>query len=146
MYKITELEKKYVHNFYNKVARHWYKTRTRECSYWPVVINFINSIKQFSIVADIGTGSGRFMNYRDDLIFIGSDCSMQLLKICKQQNLEVICNNALNIPIRDNVMDITLNIAMLHHLSTEENRIQVIKELIRITKVNGQIFIYVWAF
>ncbi len=146
MYKVTEIEKKYVHEFYNQIAEHWYKTRTRECSYWPVVIDFINSIKPFSIVADIGVGSGRFMNYRDDLIFIGLDCSISLLKICKKQNLEVICNNALNISIRDNAVDATYCIAMLHHLSTEENRLQVIKELIRITKINGQIFLYVWAY
>ncbi len=146
MYKITDIEKKYVYEFYNNIADHWYHTRNRKCSNWSVVNKFLNSLDSYSFVADIGTGSGRFMNIRKDLNFIGIDASISLLQICKKNKLEVVCNNILNICIKDNSVDATICIAVLHHLSTEENRLQAIKELIRITKIKGRILIYVWAF
>ena len=36
-------------------------------------------------------------------------------------------------------------IAVIHHLSTEQRRLDAIKELVRITRVGGLILVYVWA-
>lgn len=44
-----------------------------------------------------------------------------------------------------NLFDATVCIAVLHHLSTEEHRLQAVKNLVRITKPGGEILISVWA-
>ena len=41
--------------------------------------------------------------------------------------------------------DYVMCIAVIHHLSNKERRKQAIKELLRITKKDGKILIYVWA-
>ena len=51
-----------------------------------------------------------------------------------------------NIPIRSCVLDYAISIAVVHHLSTEERRIQAIGEMLRIVKKQGEILVYVWAF
>ena len=49
-------------------------------------------------------------------------------------------------PFNDNEFDYVLSVAVIHHFSSSERRIEAIKELIRITKKGGDIFIQVWAF
>lgn len=42
--------------------------------------------------------------------------------------------------------DYVISVAVIHHFSTEERRLEAINELVRITKPGGTILIYVWAF
>ena len=51
-----------------------------------------------------------------------------------------------NIPIRSNVLDYAISIAVVHHLSTEDRRMLAIAEMLRIVKTQGEILVYVWAF
>ena len=44
------------------------------------------------------------------------------------------------------MFDSVISIAVIHHFSTDQLRIQAIEELKRVTKVGGRILIYVWAF
>ncbi|ELR19408.1 methyltransferase domain containing protein [Acanthamoeba castellanii str. Neff] len=46
---------------------------------------------------------------------------------------------------RSDAFDVVLSIAVLHHLSTKERRLQALSELLRITKPGGRVLIYVWA-
>ena len=46
---------------------------------------------------------------------------------------------------RSNAFDVTICIAVIHHLSTDERRLHALKELVRITKISGLILTYVWA-
>lgn len=41
------------------------------------------------------------------------------------------------LPIRDQVCDAFISIAVIHHFSNEEIRLKAIEEMIRITKVGG---------
>ena len=52
----------------------------------------------------------------------------------------------MDIPYEDNYFDYIICIAVIHHLDKREDRIKAISELLRITKQNGKILIYVWAF
>lgn len=76
---------------------------------------------------------------------VGGDRSGELLRICRQKDYEVAQFDCLNLPFRSSYFDATLCIAVLHHLSTAEHRIQAIEELVRITRVGGKIAIFVWA-
>merc|ERR1712039_168026 len=53
--------------------------------------------------------------------------------------------DCVHLPYRSGLFDAVICIAMLHHLSTRERRIEVIKECLRVTKPNGRILLYAWA-
>ncbi len=128
---------------YNNIASDFSKTRYKA---WPAVANFIDQISIDSINADIGCGNGKNILYRKELKFKGIDITSEFVKICNSRKLDVVEGNILNIPFESNYYDNTICIAVLHHLKTKEERINGIKELLRITKSGGKIMIYIWAF
>ena len=75
----------------------------------------------------------------------GIDFSDSLLKICKSKDLDVLSSDIRSLPFENNTFDNTISIAVIHHLSTNEDRIKAIKELLRVTKKGGKILITVWA-
>tara|TARA_B100001093_G_C26732799_1_gene973026 strand:+ start:289 stop:813 length:525 start_codon:yes stop_codon:yes gene_type:complete len=105
----------------------------------------MESFPSGSIIGDIGCGNGKNMNSKEDCSFYGCDFSEKLVEICQNKELNVIPGDILNIPYRDQLFDFTLSIAVIHHLSTTEKRRKAIQELLRVTKVNGKVFILVWA-
>ena len=141
---MTIIEHESVLDIYNKISGHFDNTRH---FIWPSVKTFLEEIPKYSIVADIGCGNGKNMEYLyQDHIFIGFDFSIELLNICSKKKLETINANNCSIPIKDNSFDSSISIAVIHHLSTETLRVQAINEILRITKPNGLIMIQVWAF
>jgi alkylated DNA repair protein alkB family protein 8 len=136
------IEELHVKNVYNKIAKEFSNTRYRP---WTCVEKFLNNIESNSIIADIGCGNGKNMNYRKDCNFYGCDFSYELVQICLKKKLNVIEGDILNIPYKDNFSDYTICIAVIHHLSTKEMRLKAIEELVRITKSSGEIFILCWA-
>ena len=86
------------------------------------------------------------MLLRNDLTFHGCDVAEEFVKICKNKQLNVITANNLSLPYQDNSYDYVLSIAVIHHFASYQHRKQAIKELIRVTKHSGEIFIEVWAF
>lgn len=110
--------------------------------------NFILDITNYDSIVDIGCGDGINMLKLKELgyeFIEGCDQSEELVKICKSNNLNVIISNITNLIYQDNQFDITLCMSVLHHVETRELRTIAIKELIRITKNDGLIFISVNA-
>ena len=139
----NNIEEKYVITTYNKIAKNFSDTRY---SVWNSVTKFLNSIPKNSLVIEVGCGNGKNMLLRNDLKFFGCDVSSEFVKICNEKGLNVIEANNLCLPYSDNSFDFCLSVAVIHHLSTDDNRLNAIKELVRITKSKGKIFIEVWAF
>ncbi|CAH0477878.1 unnamed protein product [Peronospora belbahrii] len=54
--------------------------------------------------------------------------------------------DALKVPLRSEVFDAAISIAVLHHISTDERRVALISELARLVRVGGQVLIVAWSF
>lgn len=111
--------------------------------------NFIKNISNFDSIVDIGCGSGKTLLKLKELGFEfieGCDKSLEMVNHCKEKNLNVVKADIINLPYENNKFDITLSISVIHHLQTSELRENAIKELLRITKNNGLIFISVNAY
>jgi SAM-dependent methyltransferase len=78
-------------------------------------------------------------------ISLGCDRSYKLLEIARQKGYEVLFCDILSPPYRPNSFDAVICIAVIHHLSTEEHRLHAIRNLIKIVKPGGEVFISVWA-
>ena len=135
-------DKVHVQDVYNKIAKHFDQTRTYQ---WKGMVRFLDSLSKNSLIADVGCGNGRNMIYPNH-VFLGSDFSIEFAKICAKKKLEPIIANNLELPYRNNVFDATISIAVIHHLSDVEDRKNAVKELIRITRPQGRVFIQVWSY
>ncbi|OQR97209.1 alkylated DNA repair protein alkB 8 [Thraustotheca clavata] len=140
----TETEKLFVHEFYEKIASHFSSTRH---SPWPRIETFVRSLPKGTLIADIGCGNGKYMKCIDPTTSacIGGDRSESLVKICSSFDLNVMVLDALLVPLRSNMFDVALSIAVLHHLSTLAHRLQAVKEILRVLRVGGTGVIYAWA-
>ena len=140
------LEQEYVYTTYNSISTQF--DSSRFCM-WPEVTKFLNLVKPGSLIADIGCGNGKYLDYRvNDCTIFACDISEELLKISKLKRnpkINYTQGSVLNLPYRDNLFDAIIHIAVLHHISTKERRIIAIKELIRCCCIGGRICITVWA-
>lgn len=136
------METEYVINSYNKIADHFDKTRV---VHWKAVKDFIMSLTPNNSLLDAGCGNGKNMQIRTDINCIGVDTSEKLIEICKNKNLNVIMADIRNLPFHTNTFDKMTCIAVIHHLSTNESRLNALKELVRVLKHGGELMFQVWA-
>lgn len=137
----NNLETTYVKEVYEEIAPHFSNTRAYK---WSWVIDFLDSLKTDSIVYDLGCGNGRNMDH-GSLKFIGIDNCENFVSICKNKNLSVINSNITKIPLNNNSADAIICIAVFHHLSSRENRIQSLLEMKRLVKPGGKILLSTWS-
>ncbi|XP_041054523.1 probable tRNA methyltransferase 9B isoform X2 [Carcharodon carcharias] len=138
----SRLEKDYVHRVYEKIAPHFNDTRYKA---WPRVRQFLLEQEPGSLIADVGCGNGKYLCINKQAYKVGCDYCLPLVESAREQSYEAMVCDSLHLPYRDQCFDAILSIAVIHHFSTKERRIQAIKEMARILRVRGKIMIYVWA-
>lgn len=114
-------------------------SRTRH-QYWDV-FEYIKSLcKPGDTLVDIGAGNGRLKNYLpDQLTYIGIEPSDSL----RGNHPDIQKGQLPELPLADNLADITTCIAVLHHVPPIELQ-RSIQELIRVTKTGGYIVATAW--
>lgn len=130
-----------IQNVYKLIATHF--DDTRFCI-WNGVKYFLDSLDKNSYVLDCGTGNGKYIKYRKDIIIHGADLCAELLEIASSKyKTDFTQINALYLPYRDNAFDHVICVAMFHHLDTQEKRKKCLSELKRVCRKS--IIITVWA-
>ncbi|EAW23016.1 tRNA (carboxymethyluridine(34)-5-O)-methyltransferase [Aspergillus fischeri NRRL 181] len=142
-------EEKNVHEVYQQIAEHFSSTRYKP---WPIVEGFLKGLAPGSIGLDVGCGNGKYLSVNKDVFIVASDRSENLARIAvKHQPHSTIVADILNLPHPDSLFDFAISIAVVHHLSTPERRIQAIREILRTLKPasdkssGGRVLLYVWA-
>ncbi|XP_056407659.1 probable tRNA methyltransferase 9B isoform X2 [Hyla sarda] len=92
-----------------------------------------------------GCGTGKYLSVNCNTYNLGCDYCEPLVEIGRNNNLEVMVCDNLNLPFRDKCFDTIISIGVIHHFSTKQRRIRAIKEMARILHPGGQIMLYVWA-
>jgi len=133
------------------IAESFDKTRSKP---WKQCIDFINTLKETNLVADIGCGNGRHLALcaKQCKLTIGLDISRGLLVIAKNKlmekklkNMVFLHSDASHLSIKSQTVDAVLYIASLHNIKDKEKRIQSLIELKRILKKDGCALISVWS-
>lgn len=108
---------------------------------------FLNEQPIGSIGIDVGCGNGKYLNVNPNIFIIGSDRSDGLIKCAHEINgqYNVLVADGMCLPHRDNTFDFAISIAVVHHWSTRERRVQAINHILNKVKSGSQILIYCWA-
>lgn len=138
-----DIETEHVHKLYDAIAPHFSHTRH---SGWPSVTKLVEEQSPGTLVADVGCGNGKYLGLNPSIACVGSDKSVGLTAICGERGFDVFTSDCLKVPWRSGTADLSLCIAVMHHLSTLCRRKQCISELARITRPGGKIMIQAWAF
>ncbi|XP_075052250.1 putative tRNA methyltransferase 9B [Mixophyes fleayi] len=141
-YEAAQLENQHVHSVYESTAPYFNEVQSKA---WPKVRQFLLEQKPGSLVVDIGCGTGKYLSVNSDTYNLGCDYCEPLVEIGRNNNLEVMVCDNLNLPFRDKCFDTVISIGVIHHFSTKERRIRAIKEMARVLLPGGQIMLYVWA-
>lgn len=133
-----------VRDFYNENFKRFDSSRF---SVWKAVKKFVDDIPENSNILDAGCGNGKNMVYMNskNINCIGIDFSQQLLQICREKSLNVLESDIRKLPFVDNEFDFVISIAVVHHISSHEDRIKSINEMLRVCKSGGKVLISVWA-
>lgn len=140
-------ERLYVHQVYNQIAAHFSQTRYKP---WPLIEQFLQGLPSHSIGVDVGCGNGKYLAVNDQLFIVGSDYSTGLVEQASALHKSQRCNDlmvadGLALPHPDKRFDFAISIAVIHHFSTEERRVDAIREILRVLKPQGKAMIYCWA-
>ncbi|KAF2432274.1 S-adenosyl-L-methionine-dependent methyltransferase [Tothia fuscella] len=143
-------EEEHVHTVYEEIASHFSSTRYKP---WPIVERFLKDRPNGSIGLDIGCGNGKYLTVNPNVYIIASDRSTNLVQIAaKHRPHSAVVADILDLPHGNHKFDFAISIAVIHHLSTSERRIQAISVILdtlrRPTSAGAQgskALIYVWA-
>ena len=138
---LSAVENNNVRNVYQDIAHHFNNTRVYK---WSWVVDFLNKFGDNNLILDLGCGNGRNMVH-NNIKFIGIDNCDKFINICKGKGLEVYNSNITRINLNSELADGIICIAVFHHLSTVEHRIEALKEMKRLVKPGGKILISVWS-
>ncbi|GAQ38713.1 tRNA (uracil-5-)-methyltransferase Trm9 [Aspergillus niger] len=166
-------EEQNVHEVYQQIASHFSSTRYKP---WPIVEQFLRGLEPGSVGLDVGCGNGKYLAVNREVFIVASDSfvsfylpyfvygyshvipvpksllSANLAQIAqKHQPHSTIIADILHLPHPDSFFDFAISIAVVHHLSTPERRVQAIREILRTLKPatedspGGRALIYAWA-
>lgn len=139
---VSSYEKKYVNDVYENITQHFNFTRYRA---WPSIEKHIKSLKP-GLLIDIGCGNGRNLCLNPDVYDIGTDYCMSLCQIAHEQKKQpILRGNALNLPLKDNLFEHVICIAVIHHFASEEHRVQCLSEIARILVPGGRALVTAWS-
>jgi len=95
---------------------------------------------------DVGCGNGKYLAVNPRVFIVGTDRSTNLVKIATQhQPHGTAVADALNLPHPLRKFDFAISIAVVHHLSTPERRIEAARSILETLREDGRALIYVWA-
>ena len=101
-------------------------------------------------ILDLGCGNGRLFEFLKNkkVDYIGIDSSEKLIETAKKKfpKAKFQRADALNLPFPNNFFDKIYSIAVLHHIPSEEFRLQFLREAKRVLKPEGLLILTVWKF
>jgi len=130
-----------IQDVYDNIAPSFDKTRTRV---WEPVQQFINNLPPNQYICDVGCGNGKNTIFKTH-DFECCDISLEMVKITKNKGKSTLQTNMLELPYRDSTFDVSMSVAVIHHIEIPSLRLVAINELYRITQPGGKILLTFWA-
>lgn len=117
---------------------------------WPELQVFIPYLQDGFKVLDLGCGTARILQVLQDsqkkFEYTGVDFSHNLIKQAKEKypNTKFLVSDMTKIDFEENSFDMVFMIASFHHLSTKEERLELLNKINCWLKPNGYLFMTNW--
>ena len=128
---------------YDKIAEDFSRTR----SYLPPdILYFKPFIKKGDKILDLGCGNGRLFEIVNGAEYIGVDISEKMIQVAKKRypQAQFLVTSPLSLPFSENTFDKVFCLSVLHHIPSSQLRVQFLREIKRVLKPQGPLFITVW--
>lgn len=134
---------------YDRIAEHFAATREHP---WPDVESFLAD-RRGDVALDLGCGNGRhaeLLAERADCV-LGLDASHGLLGQARARAAErgfsvtLLQADAERLPIARDAIDLSVYVAVLHHLSPRSARIRSLDEFARVLSPDARALVSVWS-
>lgn len=134
---------------FNQIAPSWYNYRHH--SRFQSELQKLAQRWQQGKLLNVGCAHGPdFVPFKKSFELYGVDYSPKMLELAQKYaaknqfsvNLEEA--DARSLPYADNSYDFVISLAVIHHIEDSEGRLQALKEIYRVLKPNGEVFITVW--
>ncbi len=130
---------------YNLIGDKFSKTRNKP---WRDFEFLFEDLPEKVSVLDLGCGNGRFFELfkEKNIYYTGLDKSEKLILKAKEKYPEADfeIGDGLDAPFPSGSFEFVFSIAVLHHMPSEEMRVNFLKEVKRLLKDGGQARITVW--
>jgi SAM-dependent methyltransferase len=130
---------------YEKIAESFATFRGR---LWPELEKFGQYVKDGDTILDLGCGNGRLYELfkARPVKYVGVDSCPRLIEIAKEkyQSDSFQLADTLNLPFKEETFDVVFSIALLHHIPSEELRLDAIGEVRRVLKTNATLVFTCW--
>lgn len=144
--KVTDVVKSYsnIAPIYERLKQKPWKDFKEYLSY----LKKCYSVPKKGLLGDFGGANGRNLLVfdNDKWEYISLDISFELLKshVSLSNPANLINGDIRNISVHNNIVDLGLSIATLHHLPSKNQVIQALNEMYRVLKSNSFLIISVW--
>lgn len=130
---------------YSSIADEFSRTRF---NHWNKVKHFIQSLNKCTILLDIGCGNGKYTTVRNDLLYVGCDITRELLLHASalQSPKDLFQTSCEQLPLRNQIADAAICIAVLHHIHGFDERVKVVIGILERLKPPARALITVWAY
>ncbi|KAK1088572.1 tRNA methyltransferase, has a role in tRNA modification, partial [Friedmanniomyces endolithicus] len=113
---------------------------------WPIIERFLKELPDGAIGLDIGCGNGKYLSVNPHIFILASDRSSNLATIAKRHAPHsVLVADLLHLPHPLHAFDFAISIAVVHHLSTPERRVEALESILQTLKPGGKALLTVWA-
>ncbi len=130
---------------YNLIAEDFSRTRSQV---WQELKFLEKYAQENEKILDLGCGNGRLYElFREKTIdYYGVDFSDKLIEIAKNRypQFKFQVADAFNLPFPSDFFDNVFSVAVLHHIPSEELRIQFLKGIRKVLKPEGRLILTVW--
>lgn len=143
-------------DFYNSEAKKYHQTRKKHRADGILILEKLHSLKlKNPKILELGCGGGRLTtllnkSYKSDFSYTGVDISKKLLQYAKEDNSnnEFICLDMLSFlqSCKQETFDSIIACASFQHLTTQEERLAVMKNAYRALSYEGILIFTNWAF
>jgi ubiquinone/menaquinone biosynthesis C-methylase UbiE len=147
---MDEPTRRAVRETYDEIGTHFSKTRAYP---WPEVESFVDGVADADLAVDLGCGNGRhaveLARVADRVVCL--DASRTLLVAARDRTADVatpvdlVQGDVSRLPLADNVVDLAVYVATLHHLPTRSLRIESLNELARVLTADGRALVSAWS-
>jgi ubiquinone/menaquinone biosynthesis C-methylase UbiE len=133
---------------YDQIASSYHQTK-RPAVWQASQDLFLEYIKKGDTVLDLGCGDGRLAKLISlkEVSYFGADFSKKMIEIAQKNygnfgQFKVM--SSLSLPYPDNCFNLVYAIGMLHHVPSQEFRLQILKEIKRVLKPYGYLIMTNW--